>query len=230
MLSLPLNIFLSSVITGVMCLSSTVVNAGISLGATRLVYMQDSMQAMMPVVNSSQDKRFLINSWMDDKLENKIDTIMMSPRMFVSEPKTKNSIRIVNIDQDLPSDRESLYYLNVQAIPSIERQDLENKNLLQFGIITRIKVFMRPSNLTVRVEDAPSMITASYQNKKLHLNNPSPYYLTLVNIKVDGIAGDNLMLEPFSSVEQKLNGKTISFQIINDYGAFSNTRKIRAQL
>lgn len=229
MLNLPLKFFLRVFVVGASLLSSALVYSGISLGATRLVYMQESRQATMPVINASQDKRFLINSWIDDQDENKVETMLVTPPMFVSEPKAENSLRIVNTQTNLPKDRESIFYLNVQAIPSVQSKDIENKNILQLAILTRIKVFVRPNKLSVRVEDAPNMVTASLENKKLFLNNPSPYYVTLVNIKVDGKELANVMLAPFSNVEQKFAGHNITYQTINDYGAFSEVRHLIAQ-
>lgn len=228
MLNQILKMFIATGVLVVTMMSSSVY-AGISLGATRLVYMLDSKQATMPVINVSQDKRFLINSWVDDEKLKKVESMLVTPPMFVSEAKGENALRIMNINTALPQDRESIYYLNVQAIPSVQSKDVENKNILQLAILTRIKIFMRPSKLAVRVEDAPNMITATQVNQKLYLKNPSPYYVTLVNIKIDGKEVDNVMLPPFSNIEQKQNGQSISYQTINDYGAFSAVRQLKVQ-
>lgn len=209
--------------------SSVYAAGGISLGGTRLIYPQDSKQASMPVINSTPDKRFLINSWVEDDQGKKIDSVLVTPPMFVSEAKSENALRVVNTDTALAKDRESLFYLNVQAIPSVNPDEVENKNVLQLAILSRIKMFVRPKNLSVRVEDAPNRIQAITANQKLVLKNPTPYYLTLVSLEVDSQKQENVMLSPFSETSLKQNGRHVSFQSINDYGAFSERIQLNVQ-
>lgn len=203
-------------------LSTTYAAGGISLGGTRLVYSLDSKQSSMPVINSTPNKRFLINSWVESEQGKKIDTILVTPPMFVSEAKSENSLRVVNINTNLPTDRESLYYLNVQAIPSINPDEVQDKNVLQLAILSRIKIFVRPKNLSIRIEEAQKKITAITANQNVYLKNPTPYYLTLVKLKVDNQSKENIMLAPFSELSLNTQGKLVSFETINDYGAFSD--------
>lgn len=214
------------------CAVASIANAmdgGISLGGTRLIYPQGAKQASMPVINSTPNKRFLINSWVEDEQGKKIDSILVTPPMLVSEAKSENALRVVNTDANLAKDRESIFYLNVQAIPSVNPAELENKNVLQLAILSRIKIFVRPKNLSLRVDDAFSLINAMKLNQTLYLKNPTPYYVTLVNIKVDGEKQSNMMLAPFSETNLKQQGRTVSFQSINDYGAFSEPRQLDAK-
>ena len=196
-------------------------NGGIALGATRLIYEQDKKQASMPVINSTKEKRFLINAWVEDASSKTTKSVIVTPPMLVSEPKSENSLRIVNTNQNLAQDRETLYYLNVQAIPSVNQKDLEENNVLQLAILSRIKMMMRPKKLSIAVEDAPGIIDAYLLDNKIIIKNPTPYFMTLVNISIDGIKQDNMMLEPFSEKNLNISGKSVSFQTINDFGAFT---------
>jgi len=202
---------------------------GIALGATRLIYDQDKKQASMPVINSTTDKRFLINTWVEDASSKKINTVVVTPPMFVSEAKSESSLRIINTNQNLARDRETLYYLNVQAIPSVSKEDLEKSNVLQLAILSRIKIMSRPANLPIRIENAPDLLEAFSQNNTIILKNPTPYFMTIANLTIDSKKQTTFMLDPFSEKTLDHFGHTISFQTINDYGAFTEERKISIQ-
>lgn len=58
--------------------------------------------------------------------------------------KKENTLRIINAtNHQLPGDRESLFWVNVKAIPAMEK-DQKNENTLQLAIISRIKCFIAP--------------------------------------------------------------------------------------
>lgn len=62
---------------------------------------------------------------------------------FISSgQRTKNILRIVGTG-NLPADHESLFWLNIKSIPSVEKRD----NTLQLAIKTRIKLIYRPEAL-----------------------------------------------------------------------------------
>ena len=144
---------LQILITFVVLVNISYAAGGIALGATRLIYSQDKKQASIPIINSTGDKRFLINAWVEDSSAKTIKSVIVTPPMLVSEPKAENSLRIVNTDQSLVQDRETLYYLNVQAIPSVSKKELEEKNnVLQLAILSRIKVMMRPTKLAIQID------------------------------------------------------------------------------
>ncbi|MDI5829406.1 fimbria/pilus periplasmic chaperone, partial [Salmonella enterica subsp. enterica serovar Kentucky] len=42
-----------------------------------------------------------------------------------SEPKSENTLRIIYAGQPLPGDRESLFWMNVKAIPSVDKSHIE---------------------------------------------------------------------------------------------------------
>lgn len=221
---------LQILITFIVLVNISYAAGGIALGATRLIYSQDKKQASMPIINSTSDKRFLINAWVEDSSAKTIKSVIVTPPMLVSEPKAENSLRIVNTDQSLVQDRETLYYLNVQAIPSVSKKELEEKNnVLQLAILSRIKVMMRPTKLAIQIDEAPNLLTVSRLNNKLIMRNPTPYFMTIINLSVDGVEQEGLMLAPFSEMALNKTGSTILFQTINDYGAFTQQTKIDIQ-
>ncbi len=202
---------------------------GIALGATRVIYPQDANQTSLPISNSSMSQRFLINSWVEDASGKKDNTFVVTPPLFVSEAKTENTLRIIYAGAPLPKDRESLFYLNVKAIPSLDKNEVAGKNILQLAILSRIKLFVRPDNLPLQSAEAPNKLTFSHADNQVQVTNPTPYYVTMVNISSAGKKTPGLMVAPMTSANLDINGSQITFQSINDYGALtpSLTRLIK---
>lgn len=201
---------------------NSVAEGGIALGATRVIYSQSANQTSLPISNSSVSQRFLISSWVEDSNGTKVNSFVVTPPLFVIEPKTENTLRIIYVGSPLPKDRESLFYLNVKAIPSLDKNLVAGKNILQLAILSRIKLFVRPDDLPLQVSDVENKITFSKIGDQTLMKNPTPYYATLVNISIDGAKAENTMIAPFASVGVPQEGNKIIFQSINDYGALTN--------
>lgn len=145
--------------------------------------------------------------------------------------KKENTLRIINAtNHQLPGDRESLFWVNVKAIPAMEK-DQKNENTLQLAIISRIKMFYRPTHLAMAPEEAPAMLRFRRSGSKLTLINPTPYFITVTNMKAGNSNLPNTMVPPKGEVSVDIPHAVtgdISFQTINDYGAL--TPRIKATM
>ncbi|WP_105457656.1 fimbria/pilus periplasmic chaperone [Escherichia coli] len=145
--------------------------------------------------------------------------------------QVRNTLRIINAtNHQLPGDRESLFWVNVKAIPAMEK-DQKNENTLQLAIISRIKMFYRPTNLAMAPEEAPAMLRFRRSGSKLTLINPTPYFITVTNMKAGNSNLPNTMVPPKGEVSVDITHAVtgdISFQTINDYGAL--TPRIKATM
>lgn len=210
---------------------SSAVNAegGISLGATRVIYPAEAKQTSLAVNNSDNKSRFLINSWVEDEQGQKIKTFAVTPPLFVSEPNSENTLRIIYVGPPLPGDRESLFWLNVKAIPSVEKERLAGKNVLHLAILSRIKLFVRPSKLTDPVQEAPEALSFALEGNTLKIANASSYYLSLVNMHINQRKVNNVMVAPKKSTQVALPPDArgdLTFQTVNDYGAVTPVRTV----
>lgn len=203
-------------------ISSAYANPGISLGATRIIYNSDLKQASVTVINT-ENKPFLIQSWitkMPDSQTKDDQLFITTPPLFRLEADSTNTVRVVFVGKGLPTDRESVYWLNVKAIPSVTKTD-ENK--LVIAIKSQIKLFYRPEGLNGNPIDAYKAVSFSEKNGQLVINNPTPYNVSFNKIYVDGAEIKELITaSPFS--EQKINkkvsiGQTIKWNAISDYGS-----------
>lgn len=105
------------------------------------------------------------------------------------------------------------------------------ENTLQLAIISRIKMFYRPTNLAMAPEEAPAMLRFRRSGSKLTLINPTPYFITVTNMKAGNSNLPNTMVPPKGEVSVDITHAAtgdISFQTINDYGAL--TPRIKATM
>ena len=204
---------------------------GIALGSTRVVYPADARQVSLAVNNSDEHNRYLIQTWVENEAGKKTEDFIVTPPLFVSKPKSENTLRIIYSGEKLPQDRETLYWLNNKAIPSINKDEANDNNVLQIAILARIKLFVRPAGLTEKSADAPSMLNFNRSGDSLNISNGSPFYVTLVNMSIGGRNVDTTMVPPKSSARVALPKGMVtgilSYQTINDYGANTPTAKVQ---
>lgn len=203
---------------------------GIALGATRIVYPQGSEQISLSVNNTDSKGVFLVQSWVENSDSKKSSDFVVTPPLFVIKPEKENTLRVMYIGprESLPKDRESLYWMNVKAIPAANK-DAATKNTLQIAVLNRIKLFIRPQGLAMSVAEAPEKLRFHKDGKQLTIKNPSPYYITLVHFNEGTAELPATMVPPLGQstvvVPETARGQ-ITFQTVNDYGA--NTPKQNA--
>ncbi len=210
---------------------STIANAAVALGATRVIYLANQKQVLLPVTNNDPASVYLIQSWIENAGDQKDTQFVITPPLFSMQGKKENTLRIINAtNHQLPGDRESLFWVNVKAIPAMEK-DQKNENTLQLAIISRIKMFYRPTHLAMAPEEAPAMLRFRRSGSKLTLINPTPYFITVTNMKAGNSNLPNTMVPPKGEVSVDIPHAVtgdISFQTINDYGAL--TPRIKATM
>ncbi len=146
---------------------STIANAAVALGATRVIYPANQKQVLLPVTNNDPASVYLIQSWIENAGDQKDTQFVITPPLFSMQGKKENTLRIINAtNHQLPGDRESLFWVNVKAIPAMEK-DQKNENTLQLAIISRIKMFYRPTHLAMAPEEAPAMLRFRRSGSKL---------------------------------------------------------------
>jgi fimbrial chaperone protein len=200
--------------------------SGVVLNGTRIIYPAGQKQTSISVRNTSTQDRFMVQSWAENAAGKKNHDFIVTPPLYVSNPTSENTLRLVYTGPDLPSDRETLYYLTVKSIPAIDKEKMSGKNVLMLSTATRIKIFMRPAGLSPQVGEAPSRLTFSRNGKTVTATNPTPYYLTLTQIRIgkQSINGA-VMLPPFGnttfSAPSAVAG-TLYYRTINDYGGLTD--------
>lgn len=203
------------------------VAAAFILNGTRYIYEEGKNNISFEVTNQT-DETFGGQVWIDNSNKNNSAIYMVpAPPFFKIHPKEKQIIRIIKTDDSLPSDRESLFWLNVQEIPP----KLKNSeaNAFAVAINTRVKLIYRPRKLQEKRRDSERKIQIVYHNDKVYLKNPTPYYFAVSGITLNGhliklsdeVLNAIAILAPESEVklgQMMLNG-VVGIQAVNDAGS-----------
>ena len=220
------------VITALGSLSLTAyTHAAIALDRTRIIYNGGQKSVSLSISNKNKQLPYLAQAWIENSAGEKITTpFAVLPPLQRLEPEKSSQIRVEALPavQQLPQDRESIFYFNLREIPPKS----EKANVLQLALQSKIKLFYRPKALFV---DSTALNASPWQ-EKLELikqgndviaKNPTGYYTTILGVEQSekGPADPKfkaVMIPPFS--EQNINisaswlGSHPVLTYINDYG------------
>ncbi|AAZ34365.1 chaperone protein PapD [Pseudomonas savastanoi pv. phaseolicola 1448A] len=217
--------------------------AALTVNATRIVFDGDKRSTSVVISNPS-DRPFAVQTWVNTEADDTVTVVPFapSPPLFRLNPGKEQHVQINGLPQDLPSDRESLFYFNVQEIP---QANSSQGNVLNIALRTRIKLFYRPAlltdNPTARLKDLQWSVRQIAGKAELTAMNPPPFHVSFIRLDVSGggrteKVSEVAMLGPFSSRHYKLNetkavpGLQVVFAAINDYGGYSQPLTATATL
>ena len=202
-------------------LITSAAHAGITIGGTRVVYPENKKESSIAITNPD-NLDYLVQSWVETegKVREKAP-FLITPPLFRLDAKQNNVLRIIRTGGNLPADRESLFWLNIKAIPSASKQ----ANALQIAVKTRIKLIYRPDSLKGSTpEEQADKLTWSRSGNKLQVTNPSPYVINFNEISVGAKQLENVTWVAPGAVAvfalpAGVNSNQITFKVINDYGS-----------
>lgn len=204
--------------------------AGIVIGGTRVIYDGSKKETSASIRNPEKSGVYLVQSWVDNGDAPGKAPFIVTPPLFRINPGEENMLRIVRTGGDLPQDRESVFWLNIKSIPATD-DSTPRTNVLQVVVKARMKLFYRPAGLEGRPEVAYHQLQVARSSNQLTVSNPTPYYVTLFTLKVDGKAIKEAdMVPPEGRVNFTLpsaSASTVTWQAISDYGGISQTESRR---
>lgn len=220
------------------------VQARIIIDGTRVIYPANKKEVILNLRNVDEAPS-LVQAWLDTGHlqsmpgEDKVPFVL-SPPLFRLDPGKGQTLRIVYTQDPLPTDRESLFWLNVMDIPPRERTpaDGPSANKLEFAFKHRLKVFFRPTGLNGKANEAPAKLTWDRVSEAggavvLQATNPTPYHVNLNNVEVivDGarLATRFEMVPPFSTKSFPIiktgplphGALQVEYSYVNDFGGVS---------
>ncbi|KUR05744.1 molecular chaperone [Enterobacter bugandensis] len=205
--------------------SVSVANAGVIIGGTRVVYDGNKKEASIDV-NNPDKTPYLIQSWVET-LNGGAEKapFIITPPLYRLDGGQQNIERVV-VTGNLPQDKESLYWLNIKAIPSAPKKD----NTLQIAIKTRIKLIYRPAGLkSQQPQELSHQLTWRRNGNQLQVTNPTSYVINFNEISLGGKKIENVSyVLPGESMNFTLpagaNSTSVNYKVINDYGAVSDVQ------
>ncbi|EGM2645787.1 molecular chaperone [Salmonella enterica] len=229
-------IFYSIFTVWIICCTSPA-EAGFSLGKTRLVLPQQSKETILPVINDSPDTVYMVKVRVSLDMNGRevAHGLIASPPMFRLNPQSTNNVRLRITDNNtLPADRESLFYVTTGAVPGSsvplrQATAADNDNTggkMATGVGFVIKAVYRPSVLPRPDLSTWKKLTFSRVPGGIMAKNPTPYYIALSGISVDGQSVKILhnitdLLVPYGQQiygTRSIQKKQITFSVYDDLG------------
>lgn len=205
-------------------LFTTSSHAAFVLNSTRYIFDEKKENISLQVDNESPQE-YGGQIWIENQEQSDKNVYFApSPTFFKVTGQHKQVLRILKINDTLPKDKESLFWINVQEIPKAPK---DGANALSIALHTQVKMIYRPDILKGKRENAEKNIKLINDESGTVLFNDSPYYFAVINVKQNGkpvnlnedIKNKISVFPPFGkiSLNKKLTGN-ISFVAFDDYG------------
>ncbi len=222
--------------------------SGITLHNTRVIFPEAAPGGVSYTLTNDTDELFLLQSRVspyafsseDEKAETAIPPgvaktpIVVLPPLQRFEPRETLTLRIRLVDEAnvLPIDRESIFSLELKAIPSQSETSADVKGktdgvTLQFAVQNNLKLFYRPAGLpALTAQDVSEKLQFRLHGDILMVSNPTAYYVTFSQIMLDkDILPDTdlgAMVPPFGAQHYRvpkaaLSAKQVRWITLNDY-------------
>lgn len=217
-----------------------IVHASVTMAGTRVVFPAENSDKTLQFSNNSAQP-FFVQIWVNEPSDTssgiKSTDFITNPQFFRINGNSGQTVRLFfSRNQELPKDKETLYYLNFQQIPALDKDKID-QNRVVLVVNSRMKIFYRPKNIADKIEDLPSKLSYRVESNKddmwLEIYNPTGYYANLTqafignNNAVQEVEGVG-MIAPFSKQKWKIDKNidsesisSVSITLVNDYGAYS---------
>ena len=232
----PLSVLSSCVL--ILCVGMSHAQAALTISHTRIIHDSAKRSSSVIVANPSE-RTFAAQAWVNTEADDQTTAVPLiaSPSLFRLDAGNEQTVQINALPNDLPQDRESLFYFNVQEIP--QATEKPQQNVLTIALRTRIKLFYRPSQLkdspNDRLKDLAWSVESIEGKPHLVVDNPSPFHYTFNRLVVsgDGVSetvSASDMARPLSRRTYPLHtlkvqdGLQVRFTTINDYSGVTAER------
>ena len=194
--------------------------AGILSERTRIIYPENKREVSL-MLNNTNPYAIMTQVWVDQGLgdpDKAQAPFMVLAPMFKLQPHESKGIRVMMTPQHhLPKDRESLFWVNLYEIPSVQAKSME-KNYINMSMNTQLKLIYRPQRVsTLNIEQVYQQLKIAQEHHDntltLEIHNPSAHYVSMAQVAIHqgnqliNAEETELMLPPKST--QSFNFKSI---------------------
>lgn len=217
---------MKSLIIGLLALYSGFASSAIQIDSSRVIYQGEYKSASLSLHNAAT-KNYIVQTWLEDAEGKPRKDMMVTPPIVKIQPDQSAVLRFIYSGQGLPTDRESIYWINVQEIPPRATQ----ANVMQLAIRTRLKLFYRPPGLKTKLDEQVRKLTFSKTDNALEVKNAGPMYISLSQLIIKTPQGKEQkilapMVPPFGneSIRFTKGSRVVGLTYINDYGGVADVK------
>ncbi|MCB2257953.1 fimbria/pilus periplasmic chaperone [Escherichia albertii] len=203
-------------------------HAGIVIYGTRIIYPAENKEVMVQLMNQG-NRSSLVQAWIDDGdtslSPEKIQVpFMLTPPVAKVGANSGQQIKIRIMPNRLPTNKESIFYLNILDIPPNSPED-EGKNALKFAMQNRIKLFYRPVGVASVNKETFKKLRVNNSGNGLIIKNGSANWVTISDVKANSVKVnyETIMIAPQESQRVDVknhNANSWQLTIIDDHGNY----------
>lgn len=214
--------------------------AGVVITGTRLIYPAAQKEITVKL-NNNGTRPALVQSWVDTGDVKSSPTsskapFVLTPPVSRIDPSKGQSLRLMYTGAALPTDKESVFWLNVLEIPP-KAEGPVDLNVLQMAFRSRVKIFYRPEGLAGNSTDAQQQlqwkVISVDGGYALQAFNPTAYHVSQIELALSvgnqRYESESGMVSPGQTQvfalptlkSQPAASAQVEFKAINDYGALT---------
>lgn len=211
---------------------------GISFYVLRVIYPETEKKGVSLTAYNKSAAAYLMQSWIQpvdpdtgDVTMTTTDQVTMplivTPPLARLEANGELTLRIRRNGEPLPTDRESVFFISMKAIPAQQEKDKNGAaGQMALTVVSNMKVFFRPEGLAKRaVANVAAQLSFRREGNVLIATNPTPYWMTFSRLHIGATEMDKaqlrLMVPPKGQRQYRLpegaSGK-VSWQLIDEDG------------
>jgi len=151
--------------------------AALSVDQTRYIF-ESNRESVSIVVENAAKQTYGGQMWVENR--EGTDTrpaFIVTPSFFKVSGESKQVLRVVNVLKTMPEDKESVFWVNLQEIPPVNKE-----GGLSIALRTKVKLFYRPADLMRGREVAEEDLSLVKTRDKTELVNTTPYVFTILKL------------------------------------------------
>lgn len=213
-------------------------SASVVMHNTRII-LNDRYQERIQLTNND-DNDNVVQMWTttelneDAKFAAEFEPFIVSPQVFKIKSKEGQSISLNYIGEDLPQDRESLFYLHMLQIPPIGKVSKSSQQLVLLQK-TEVKIFYRPKITEFNINKIDEYLVFKQDDLgTIKCTNNSPFHINIIGGSIIEseknviVKLHSIMIKPYENHFWSINNNQVidksevkvSFAYVNDQGAF----------
>lgn len=213
---------LTFVVMAVVLPSFAFAASGLSVSVSRIIIANGKTSSSI-VLKNETSIQYLTKVWIETLEGKKVEKLIAVPPVAYSPPGKHVRFQVVAVSpEELPSDRESVFFFHSHSVPGNSDPD----NALTVALDNRLKVFYRPADLEGNMVAAIEGLQWSLKGDVLNASNPSKFNVSLIGVGINGAYKDlkYCVIAPEQSIQFKLkkqypNKVTVRWVAMDDFGS-----------